>query len=156
MRQLRMCVLLGAALLIGGRAAYPAQGAPSSQPASAASAAPAAEPAGPAAPETIPGQLDLVVRHSLLGGRILVRLGGRAFLNAPLTLDPKAPLAPFQRPLSVPSGRQPVEISLLDQKGRLLARGRTEGVVPAEKAAVLDVVEHLGEGEGLTLTWRTP
>lgn len=101
------------------------------------------------------GQLDLVVSHQMDRGRLIVRLAGSAFLSLPFASGDGAP-ARFERPLSVPSGRHPVEISFLDRRGRVVAQKRTEGTVAAGRSVILHVDEHRGTGDGLTLTWRTP
>ena len=102
------------------------------------------------------GQLDLVVRHEMESGRIIVRLGGDAFLSVPFTAAGGGAPARFERPLSVPSGRHPVEISFLDRQGRVVAQERTEGTMAAGRSVALHVDEHCGSGDGLTLTWRAP
>lgn len=102
-----------------------------------------------------PGQLGLVVRHTLERGRLIVRLAGSAFLSVPFATSGSTP-ALFERPLSVPSGRHPVEVSILDRRGKVIAQKRTEGTVTAGRPVVLHVDEHSGFGDGLTLTWRTP
>ena len=102
-----------------------------------------------------PGQVDLVVRHTLERGRLIVRLAGSAFLSVPFASNGSSP-ALFERPLSVPSGRHPVEVSILDRRGKVVAQKRTEGTVTAGRPVVLHVDEHSGFGDGLTLTWRTP
>lgn len=106
--------------------------------------------------ESVPaGQLDLVVRHRMERGRIIVRLAGCAFLSVPFSASGGAP-AIFERPLSVPSGKHPVEVSFLDRLGRMVAQKTTEGTVAAGQSITLHVDEHSGSGDGLTLTWRTP
>lgn len=107
-------------------------------------------------PESAPaGRLDLVVRHRLERGRLIVRLAGCAFLSVPFAGTGSAP-ASFERPLSVPSGKHPVQVSFLDRMGRLVAQKTTEGTVAAGRSITLQVDEHSGSGDGLTLTWRTP
>jgi len=106
--------------------------------------------------ESVPaGQLDLVVRHRMERGRIIVRLAGCAFLSVPFSAAGGAP-ASFERPLSVPSGKHPVEVSFLDRLGRVVAQKTTEGTVAAGRSIILNVDEHSGSGDGLTLTWRMP
>jgi hypothetical protein len=101
------------------------------------------------------GQLDLVVHHRMDRGRLIVRLAGSAFLSLPFSAAGGVP-ASFERPLSVPSGKHPVEVSFLDRRGRLVAQKTTEGTVAAGRSITLHVDEHSGSGDGLTLTWRTP
>ena len=102
------------------------------------------------------GRLDLVVRHRLERGRLIVRLAGCAFLSVPFAAVGGGAPASFERPLSVPSGKHPVEVSFLDRTGRLVAQKTTEGTVAAGRSITLQVDEHSGSGDGLTLTWRTP
>jgi hypothetical protein len=107
-------------------------------------------------PESAPaGQLDLIVSHQMERGRFIVRLAGAAFLSIPFAAAGDG-IARFERPLSVPSGTHPVEISFLDRQGRVVVQKRTEGTVPVDRSVVLHVDERSRSGEGLSLTWRTP
>ena len=104
----------------------------------------------------VAGNLELVMRHTMGAGRVIVRLGGNAFLSAPFVAAAGAVPALFERALSVPAGRHPVEISVLDTRGRVVARNTTLGTVPEGAPVILQVEEHRGQGAGLTLTWKTP
>ena len=120
-----------------------------------ASPLPAREAGAPAA-NLASGRLHLDVTHRMETGRLVVRLGGRAFYSAPFAGRVEIEPGRFQYPLYVPAGQQVVTVQLIDGRGKLVAEKATEGMVPESGPAVLEVVEHRGTGDGLTLTWRTP
>jgi len=116
---------------------------------------PVALPAAGIAPAA-PATLRLRVLHTMDGGRLILKIDDRAILSAPLTALLGEDGRPRERDLSVPGGRHALTVQVLDDRGRVVARGIIHGTVGASDPATLVVAEHRGTGAGLTLSWRTP
>ena len=101
-----------------------------------------------------PGQIRLIVRHTLDAGRLVVRVGEKAFFSAPLASLQKASQGDVERLLSIPSGLQTVVVELRDRSGRIVERREVRGLVVPGTPAILDVVAPAA-GEALQLGWRT-
>ena len=138
------------ALAPAARAATPARDAEPERAAAGAAAAAGRDGEGAGAPVL----LDLVVRHRLTEGRMVVRLGEQAYLSIPMAIAGASEV--FERRLSIPPGPHAITVQFLDASGRLLAEETTREPEPSGRAAVLRIAEHSGSGDGLTLDWRTP
>jgi len=89
-------------------------------------------------------------------GRLVLKIGDRAILSAPLSALEGEDGRPRERDLSVPGGPLALTVQMLDGRGRIVGQGIINGTVGATDPATLVVAEHSGTGTGLTLSWRTP
>jgi serine/threonine-protein kinase len=113
----------------------------------------------PTAAATAPGaetaSLRVELDHQLTSGRLIVVVGGKTALSKPFDAPDGANTGAVSHMLSVPSGRQGVEVQVLGEAGEVRATSRINGTMKPDTVAVLRVVQRKRSGKGLTLHWAS-
>ncbi len=118
----------------------------------------AARPASSASPpgnETT-ARLRVELDHQMPSGRLIVLVGGKTALSRPFDAPKGARSGSFSHVLSIPAGRQGVEVRVLGEAGEMRARSRIEGTLEPRRVAVLKIEQRNRTRKPLTLHWTSP